>query len=139
MFGNPFDGGFGSPFMGPSFLFSIIPVLVTIVFIVVIVIIIINVVKGIIQWSKNNASPVLTVDAKITGKRTDTSVHRHNHHNNMAMSHTTSSSRYFVTFEVESGDRMEFLVEPHEYGMLAEGDTGRLTFQGTRYKCFVRT
>ena len=46
--------------------------------------------------------------------------------------------RYYVTFQVESGDRMEFEVSGTEYGMLAEGDSGELTFQGTRYLNFRR-
>ena len=33
---------------------------------------------------------------------------------------------------------MEFQVSGIEYGMLAEGDTGELTFQGTRYLAFER-
>lgn len=45
---------------------------------------------------------------------------------------------YYVTFEVESGDRMEFSVYGKEYGMLAEGDEGKLTFQGSRYLGFER-
>jgi len=54
--------------------------------------------------------------------------------------HSTSSSTttYFTTFEVESGDRMELKVPDKEYGMLVEGDEGKLTFQGTRYKGFER-
>ncbi|NMA03148.1 MAG: DUF2500 domain-containing protein, partial [Clostridiales bacterium] len=43
---------------------------------------------------------------------------------------------YYVTFQVESGDRMEFRVSGKEYGLLAEGDVGKLTFQGTRYHEF---
>nr|WP_312641742.1 DUF2500 domain-containing protein [Hydrogenoanaerobacterium sp.] len=119
-------------------MFSIVPIIVGIGFIVVFAIFIISAVKGVSQWNKNNVSPLLTVDAKISGKRADTSVRHHHHDDNMAMSHTTSSTSYYVTFEVESGDRMEFSVESHEYGMLAEGDTGKLTFQGTRYKGFKR-
>ena len=42
------------------------------------------------------------------------------------------------TFQVASGDRMELLVGGREYGMLAEGDFGELTFQGTRYLGFER-
>ena len=45
---------------------------------------------------------------------------------------------YYVTFQVESGDRMELSVRGKEYGLLAEGDYGRLTFQGTRYLGFQR-
>ena len=39
---------------------------------------------------------------------------------------------------VESGDRMEFAIRGTEYGLLAEGDRGKLTFQGTRYLGFQR-
>ena len=54
------------------------------------------------------------------------------------MGHTHTSTRYYVTFQVESGDRMELSVSGPEYGMLAEGDRGELTFQGTRYLSFER-
>jgi len=33
---------------------------------------------------------------------------------------------------------MEFSVSGSEYGMLAEEDTGKLTFQGTRFLSFER-
>ena len=58
------------------------------------------------------------------------------HHSGDHMS--TTSSWYYVTFQVESGDRMELQMTGPEYGMLAEGDRGRLTFQGTRYVSFER-
>ena len=41
-------------------------------------------------------------------------------------------------FEFESGDRLELMVDGSEYGLLAEGDCGMLSFQGTRYLGFVR-
>ena len=50
----------------------------------------------------------------------------------------STSTSYYVTFQVESGDRMELSVRGKEYGLLAEGDYGRLTFQGTRYLGFQR-
>ena len=49
-----------------------------------------------------------------------------------------ASTSYYVTFQVESGDRIELGVSGMEYGMLIEGDTGRLSFQGTRYLSFER-
>ena len=52
--------------------------------------------------------------------------------------HTTHSTWYYVTFEVESGDRIELGVNGTEYGMLVEGDYGKLSFQGTRYLGFER-
>ena len=45
---------------------------------------------------------------------------------------------YYATFQVESGDRMEFSLTGPEYGMLLEGDSGKLSFQGTRYLGFER-
>ena len=101
-------------------------------FALVIGVFIVGIGKGISQWNKNNESPRLTVDAKIVSRRADTSVH---HHGN-DIHHTTRSTRYYVTFEVESGDRMELEVTGSEYGMLAEGDYGKLSFQGTRYLGF---
>ena len=44
----------------------------------------------------------------------------------------------YATFQVESGDRMELSMTGTEYGLLAEGDRGKLTFQGTRYLGFER-
>lgn len=88
--------------------------------------------KNIIEWGKNNASPRLSVDALVVTKRFST----HTHHRANHVSHSRS---YYVTFEVESGDRMELRVPGREYGMLAEGDFGVLSFQGTRYLSFARS
>lgn len=113
----------------------IIPVFVVLIFTIVIGTFIVTAVRGISQWNKNNNSPRLTVTAKVVTKRNDTSVHRHNHNGHI---HRTTSSTYYATFEVESGDRMELRMDGYEYGMLAEGDEGKLTFQGTRYLGFER-
>ncbi len=94
-------------------------------------------VKGLRQWNKNNHSPRLTVPATIVAKRTNVSRH-HNHHGT-GMHHSSTSTSYYVTFQVESDDRMELHVAGHEYGLLIEGDRGNLTFQGTRYLGFERT
>ena len=120
--------------MGFEFGFGLMSIIVPAMFILVFVIILVNVIKGIGQWNKNNNSPKLTVPVTIVAKRTNVSHHHHagEHHH-----HHTSTS-YYVTFEVESGDRMEFLMAGHEYGLLMEGDKGKLSFQGTRYLGFER-
>jgi len=119
-----------------AFGFGILPILVILIFIIVIVGFIVVAVKGIGQWNKNNHSPRLTVPVTVVAKRTNVDVSHDcgpgEHH------HTSSSTTYYVTFQVESGDRMEFHVAGHEYGMIIEGDQGRLTFQGTRYLGFER-
>lgn len=90
---------------------------------------------------KNNKSPCLTVSAKIVSKRTDFSQHRHTTATDSNGLYGYSSDLhtwYYVTFQVDSGDRMEFCIAEYEYGLLIEGDTGKLTFQGTRYISFER-
>lgn len=129
---------FFDPYDDPGIMFSIIPVIVVIGFIVVIGMIIYSAVQGAQQWKRNNESPVLTVDARVVTKRTDVSHHHHANTTNNTMDTGYSTTYYYVTFEVESGDRMEFHVRGEEFGLLAEGDTGKVTFQGTRYLGFTR-
>ncbi|SMC63694.1 Protein of unknown function [Papillibacter cinnamivorans DSM 12816] len=121
---------------GNGFFFSIFPLMFGSVFVFIIGIIVVTAVRGIGQWNKNNRSPVLTVDAEVVAKRSKVTHHRHN--TSDADLYMSSSTSYFATFQVESGDRMELGMSGREYGMLAEGDLGRLTFQGTRYLGFER-
>ena len=128
-FGMGFNQGFG--------MFNAFGIMFTIVFVLVIGTFIVIAVKGIGQWNKNNQSPRLTVPATVVAKRTNVSHHRHGGVNDHHHHHTSTS--YYVTFQVESGDRMELHVAGTEYGLLIEGDRGNLTFQGTRYLGFDRT
>ncbi len=121
--------------------FSMFGIMFSIVFILVIGMFIFTAVKGIGQWNKNNNSPRLTVAASVVAKRTHVSHHRHANAGDMTGAHgyhTSTSTSYYITFQVESGDRMEFSVDGSEYGMLVEGDFGMLSFQGTRYLGFER-
>lgn len=87
---------------------------------------------------RNDASPRLTVPASVVAKRAQVgSMHHHNAATHT--SHTSYNTQYFATFQFESGDRLELLISPSEYGMLVEGNRGQLTFQGTRYLGFQRT
>ena len=124
--------------MGFGMRFEIFELLFFLVFFLIIGVFIATAIKGISQWNKNNHSPRLTVPATVVAKRTNVSHHHHNHGSN-GMHHTTHSTSYYVTFQVESGDRMELHVAGHEFGLLVEGDQGKLTFQGTRYLGFERT
>ena len=123
-------------FGGGFWRFGMFEIMFSLVFILCIGTFLMIFIKGIAQWSKNNNSPRLTVPATIVAKRTNVSRHHsgagsHHHH------HTSTS--YYVTFQVESGDRMELHMTGQEYGLLVEGDRGKLTFQGTRYLGFERT
>ena len=120
---------------GFDFVFTLVPILSILIFGLVFGLIIASVVRSGKQWHTNNHSPRLTVDARVLAKRHDVSRRRSagEHH------HYRTVNTYFVTFEVESGDRMELQLPSHKYGLLIEGDTGKLTFQGTRYLGFERT
>lgn len=116
-------------------MFRIGPLIIGVVFCLVVILIAVSIVKGVKQWSYNNQQPVLTVPCKAVAKRTNVS---HTHHNDDGHLHESTTTTYYVTFEVESRDRMEFQVNGREYGQIAEGDQGKLTFQGTRYLGFER-
>ncbi|WP_455663249.1 DUF2500 domain-containing protein [Pradoshia sp.] len=100
-----------------------IPIFIALIFIIVISLFLFAIISGIIQWKRNNDQAKLSVIAKVVTKRTDTRSER---------------TWYYATFEVESGDRMEFSLSGKEFGYLAEGDIGTLQFQGTRYLGFER-
>ena len=116
-------------FAGFDLLFSI---LFPILFLVVRGMILYAIIGNIRTWNKNNHSPRLTVPAAVVAKRTEVS----HHHTDNTMLHTFTT--YYVTFQVESGDRIELSVDGSEYGILVESDIGKLSFQGTRYLGFQR-
>ncbi|PQD96305.1 DUF2500 domain-containing protein [Pradoshia eiseniae] len=98
-------------------------IFIALIFIIVISFIAYTIISGLIQWKRNNDQARLSVLAKVVTKRTDT---------------RSESTWYYATFEVESGDRMEFGLSGKEFGTIAEGDVGTLQFQGTRYLGFER-
>ncbi|MFD9628859.1 DUF2500 domain-containing protein [Peribacillus muralis] len=125
--------GFGG---SEEWMFTIAPEFIGIMFVILFIIIIFQLFNGARQRKKNEESPRLTVPAVVKSKRTK--VTRHAHTSDQHISSHRSSTIYFSTFEFEGGDRFEFPLSGTEFGMLAEGDSGTLTFQGTRYLGFAR-
>ena len=81
---------------------------------------------ALLRWRNDRRSPVLTEPATVVAKRQQTR-------------RTASAiTDYFVTFQVRGGERIEFPVEGRAYGLLVERDRGRLTYQGSRFRDFVR-
>ena len=126
--------GYGLGMNGFGASFAMFEVMFTLVFILVFGMFVVIFVRGIGEWNKNNHSPRLTVPATVVSKRTHVSHRRSAGENH----HTRTSTSYYVTFQVGSGDRMEFHMSGPEYGLLVEGDRGNLSFQGTRYLSFER-
>lgn len=116
-------------------MFDFVGTVMPIFIIVIVAILLLSAGKSILQWNNNNRQPLLTVDSCIVSKRIEVKQHN-NHQNDQVTSYTRTS--YYITFEVGSGDRIEFIVDGDEYGLCAEGDQGQLTFQGTRYMGFHR-
>ena len=123
-------------------IFIIMAVLVAVIFVVVLV----NMIghrrlfKGILRramdrMDKDDHALRLTVPATVVSKRSNVTMH---HHGGDTMHHQTANTSYYVTFQVQSGDRMELWVPAEEYGLLVEGDEGDLTFQGSRFLRFER-
>jgi hypothetical protein len=117
-----------SPF-GSDIVFSVFPVIFIVMFVAILGVILFAVVKSVARSATNRNAPILSVDARVVGKREETGG---------GMGDMAAWTNYYATFEVASGDRMEFQVEGRECGLLAEGDEGKLTFQGTRYVSFQR-
>ncbi len=74
--------------------------------------------KGLAQRSRDNASPLLTVPAVVVAKRQE-----------VRRSENSASNAYYLTFEVQGHDRVEFPVLGQQWGTILEGDRGRLTYQ----------
>ena len=114
---------------------TIFPLMFGAVFLLIVGVMILALVRSASEWSSNNSSPVLSVYARVVSKLTNITRHM----SQADSSHMTRNSTvYYATFQVESGDRMELRMSGREYGLLAEGDRGKLTFQGTRYRGFER-
>lgn len=116
-------------------------VLFSFMFLIVAAVIVVTIIKSMAQHHRDNNSPRLNVKAVVVDKREEirheqqpvagdvTGAHGY---------HIKISSSYWITFQVESGDKMDFLVDGNEYKRLSEGEEGNLLFQGSRYLGFEK-
>lgn len=114
-----------------DFMFEFISLIIIVVFIIIIGFIIFKAIQNTAEWNKNNNSLPLIVDAKVISKRMDVSQHAN-------MNNRVSATTYYATFEFNEGNRAEFKLSPKKYGLIAEGDEGKLNFQGSRFNSFER-
>jgi hypothetical protein len=114
------------PLPGFSLIF---PAIIVSIFVLVLGVIGYAVIKGISTAAYNKKQPIIDREAKVVSKR---------QHVSGGAGDTSTSTRYYITFEFADGSREEFALGSREYGLIAEGDTGTLYSQGTWYKEFKR-
>ena len=86
-------------------MFDLFDLIFPVMFLLIFGMILFTFISGIRTWNKNNNSPRLTVEARVTAKRQNTT-----HHNEPVGGdtsgthgyHTTTSTSYYVTFEVRT-------------------------------------
>lgn len=86
--------------------------------------------RGLKTWMTNQTSPLQSKVVTAVAKRTEVWGGR---------GHMGTHTSYYVTFEFYNGSRREFEVKPKAYAMIVEGDRGELSYQGSRFKGFVRS
>ncbi|WP_228469285.1 DUF2500 domain-containing protein [Paenibacillus sp. JNUCC31] len=99
------------------------------IFLIIAGVIVYAIISGVRTWSSNNAAALLTLHSTIVAKRTRVSG---------GSGDSSASTSYYITFELDNGERVELNVGGNDYGMLVENDRGMLTYQGTRFKHFER-
>ena len=131
--------GFG---FGFDWMFTLVPIFIGVIFVIMLISIISGLSRNAKRERKNDQSPRVTADVKVVSKRMEVGGNRNHRRMGadgmMENGYSYSYSDYFVTFEFDSGDRLELPVDGSDYGLLVEGDQGKLSFQGTRYLGFER-
>ena len=112
---------------------GLLDILFPLIFVAAAVFVIYAMVKSLKEWHENNQKPIEKVKSKVTSKRKST-----RRRSSRRGSGSSFKIIYFATFELEDRSRMEFIVGDSIYGMIAEGDIGYLTKQGTRFHDFER-
>ncbi|WP_339224622.1 DUF2500 domain-containing protein [Paenibacillus sp. FSL H8-0332] len=85
--------------------------------------------RGLKTWMTNQTSPLQSRVVTAVAKRSEVWGGR---------GHMGTHTSYYVTFEFHNGSRRELEVKPRAYAMIVEGDRGELSYQGSRFKGFVR-
>ncbi len=98
----------------------------------VFVALLVRIVRGSLEWALNQAQPVRSQEARVVAKRAEIRGTGSTHRRGRAW------TSYYCTFETPQGYRTEVQVSGPEYGLLVEGDSGVLTYQGTWFRGFQR-
>ncbi|WP_413409423.1 DUF2500 domain-containing protein [Paenibacillus amylolyticus] len=123
------QGGFFSGFNEFATMNAFASIFIGGIFLIIAGVIVFVIISGVRTWSSNNAAALLTLHSTVVVKRTEVSG---------GSGDSRATTRYYVTFEFDNGERTELIVGGNHYGMMVENDRGMLTYQGTRFKHFER-
>lgn len=87
------------------------------------------IIKSLKMWISNSAADVVQKRCKVIDKRTEVWG---------GSGDSSSNTNYYITFEFEDNSRNELYVGANKFGLIVVGDQGELTYQGTRFKEFIR-
>lgn len=89
--------------------------------------------KKILLWKENRKMPRLKQNVEIIGKRINTTSFQIK-----GKKLWRDSITYHITFQLPNNEQTELCIPYRIYRFLFEGDTGKLTFQGTKFFEFER-
>jgi len=82
----------------------------------------------VVNYRRYASSPLIARKARVIGKRQCVS----------GGMNTSTSTHYYVTFELRDGSREELVIDGESYGLLVEGDMGTLHSKSNWFKRFDR-
>jgi hypothetical protein len=105
------------------------PILITLAPIIIIIfcIFLFVVLPRILRWFRNESANLIETQGKVISKRT-----------NVSSRLFGTSTWYYITFEIEEIRRIELRVTGNQFGLIVDGDHGKITFRGTRFINFKR-
>lgn len=89
--------------------------------------------KKILLWKENRKMPRLTQNVEIIGKRINTTSFQIK-----GKKFWRDRITYHITFQLPNNEQTELCIPYRIYRFLFEGDTGKLTSQGTKFFEFER-
>jgi hypothetical protein len=106
-------------FPGTTTLVTVFTIVFIILLALIVSLVLFTAAKSVLRRLKGGNLPLLVVNARVASLRSE-------------------GERHFVAFEFPNGQPVEFEMSEKEIGALAQGDAGRLTFQGERFVSFKK-
>jgi hypothetical protein len=100
-------------------------------------ILVLALVGAVIGRSERDTSPVVTVNVSVASKH-EYSLQGLNNFMLTSYASYALTKSYYAAFETETGGIKELKLTKREFDSLDEGDSGKLTYQGTEYRDFEK-